>query len=228
MHLNTFSHFLVFVVVSVMNWQARSLFTLTVFSPCNERERWSKLSFSLTSPFVLHWRKSEWNLSLYSFNFIKLSSIGITFSPLFALPICPSFGGLFPCDAPKKELVSCSPQLKDIWLTSLSAPYPLIFPSPYGRTSDMTAEGRVRDAEGVKEPMCIGSYGGYDSYPRRTSALVCLFFCVDIPRKCQTPRTANFQTDWSARCRKRARERERERESAAECPTTSADWWSLL
>ena len=42
--------------------------------------------------------------------------------PLLARPICPSFGGLFACDEAKKALVSCSPQLKDIWLTSLSAP----------------------------------------------------------------------------------------------------------
>lgn len=42
--------------------------------------------------------------------------------PLLALPICPSLGGLFACDEAKKALVSCSPQLKDIWLTSLSAP----------------------------------------------------------------------------------------------------------
>lgn len=42
--------------------------------------------------------------------------------PRLALPIWPSLGGLFACDAAKKALVSCSPQLKDIWLTSLSAP----------------------------------------------------------------------------------------------------------
>lgn len=59
--------------------------------------------------------------------------------PRLALPICPSFGGLFACDAAKKALVSCSPQLKDIWLTSLSVPYPLIFPSLYGSTSDIVA-----------------------------------------------------------------------------------------
>lgn len=138
-----------FFLLSVMSWQARSLFTFTAFFffPCNERERWSRLSFSLTSPFVLHGRKSEWKRKVSN----PLICNQVTFSPLFALPICPSFGGLFACDAPKNELVSCSPQLKDIWLTSLSAPYPLIFPSPYGRTSDMTVEGRARDSEGANE-----------------------------------------------------------------------------
>lgn len=54
---------------------------------------------------------------------LRTSSIwSSSMTTCFALPICPSFGGLLDCEVPKNELVSCNRQLKDIWPTSLSAP----------------------------------------------------------------------------------------------------------
>lgn len=82
------------------------------FKPVIKRKGWRGIMVQVYTPGD--------DLSVIPLRTSSIRSSSMT--TCFALPICPSLGGLLDCDVPKKEFVSCSLQLKEIWLTSLSAP----------------------------------------------------------------------------------------------------------